>query len=796
MKSSTKRNCDPGDRVLRLRDSIILAKKEICIERARLVTEAYKETEGEPTAVRRAKALRKVLEEMSIYISDGELIVGNQASKIRNAPLFPEYSYKWILEDMDSFATRPGDKFRISEGKKEELRKILSYWKGKTLTDRILSIVPEDIKTLIDKLVIHPHKIYEGIAEICVDYEKVLKRGFNEVKSEIENKLAELNPTSPEYCRKLTFYKAELITCDAIVNFARRYAAKAWELAEKERDAKRKKELETIAVICDKVPAQPAETFWEALQSLWFIQVVIQIESNGLGVTIGRFDQYIYPYYRKDIDEGRLSQAEAQELLEAFWVKTNEPIKIWNNEGAKLFAGFPMTQNIIIGGVLPDSSDAINELSYMCLDAEAHVRLYQPAFSVRLYSKTPDDFLLRVCEVIKAGSNKPKLFNDNAGIAAALRVGVTLAEARDYVPVGCVEITIPGKTFGWHFAGMVNLGKCLELALNDGVDPFTERRIGPKSGDPIAFKSFAELMIAYETQVSYVVKQMVTVLNIADTIHAELAPMPFMSLLVSDCIEKGLDITAGGAKYNFTGPEGGGIPTIADSLAAVKKLVFEEKKVTMDELKDALSKNFEGYEELRQMLLDDAPKYGNDEDYVDFIAREVELNYCNEVDKYINPRGGKYTPAVYTVSSNVSLGEVTGATPDGRKAREPFGDNISPCQGRDRKGPTAVLKSVTKLDHIMPTAGTLLNMRFNLSALEGPGKLARFASLIRAYVELGGYHIQFNIVSEKVLRDAQKHPENYRDLLVRVAAYNAFFVEISKELQDDIIARTEFQDVY
>jgi pyruvate formate-lyase/glycerol dehydratase family glycyl radical enzyme len=796
MKSSTKKNCDPGNRISRLRDSIILAEKEVCIERARLVTEAYKETEGEPTAVRRAKALRKILEGMSIYISDGELIVGNQASKIRNAPLFPEYSYKWILEDMDSFDTRPGDKFRISEEKKGELRKLLSYWKGKTLADRILSIVPEDIKTLIDMLVIHPHKIYEAVAEICVDYEKVLKRGFNEVKTEIENKLAELNPTSPEYCRKLTFYKAELITCDAIVNFARRYAAKARELAEKERDAKRKKELETIATICDKVPAQPAETFWEALQSLWFIQVVIQIESNGLGVTIGRFDQYMYPYYRKDIDEGRLSQAEAQELLEAFWVKTNEPIKIWNNEGAKLFAGFPMTQNIVIGGVLPDGGDAINELSYMCLDAEAHVRLHQPAFSVRLYSKTPDDFLLRVCEVIKAGSNKPKLFNDNAGIAAALRVGATLAEARDYVPVGCVETTIPGKTFGWHFAGMVNLGKCLELALNDGVDPFTERQIGPKTGDPIAFESFAELMRAYKTQVSYVVKQMVTVLNIADTIHAELAPMPFMSLLVSNCIEKGLDITAGGAKYNFTGPEGGGIPTVADSLTAVKKFVFEEKKVTMDELKNALSKNFEGYEELRQMLLDDAPKYGNDEDYVDFIAREVELNYCSEVDKYINPRGGKYTAGVYTVSSNVPLGEVTGATPDGRKAREPFGENISPCQGRDRKGPTAVLKSVTKLDHIMPTAGTLLNMRFNLSAVEGPEKLARFASLIRAYVELGGYHIQFNMVSEKVLRDAQKHPENYRDLLVRVAAYNAFFVEISKELQDDIIARTEFQDVY
>jgi formate C-acetyltransferase len=343
---------------------------------------------------------------------------------------------------------------------------------------------------------------------------------------------------------------------------------------------------------------------------------------------------------------------------------------------------------------------------------------------------------------------------------------------------------------------MVNLGKCLELALNDGVDPFTGKQIGPKTGDPTTFKSFAELMSVYKTQVSYVVAQMVTALNITDTIHAELAPMPFMSLVVSDCIERGLDITAGGAKYNFTGPEGGGIPTIADSLAAVKKLVFEEKKVAMAELKEALSKNFEGYEELRQMLLNDAPKYGNDEDYVDLIAREVELNYCYEVDKYINPRGGKYTAGVYTVSSNVPLGGVTGATPDGRKAREPFGENISPCQGRDRKGPTAVIKSVTKLDHVMPTAGTLLNMRFNLSALEGPEKLARFANLIRAYFELGGWHVQFNIVSNKVLRDAQKHPENYRDLLVRVAAYNAFFVEISKELQDDIMVRTEIQDVY
>lgn len=785
-------------RISKLRDNVLLTEKEICIERAVLLTESYQTTEGEAQVIRCAKALKKVLEGIPIYIFEGELIVGNHASKPRSAPVFPEYSWRGLLDEMDSFANRPGDKFIISEKKKQKLRDVLGYWKGKTVEDTVSSMVPCEVTQSVDALAVYVHKALEGIAEVCPDYPRILQTGFNKIKEELGSRLASLDIASPDYCEKAGFYQAGVIVSDAIISYAKRYAVLASDMAEKEKDFDRKKELERIAEICDKVPAQPAESFWEALQFLYFVQVVIQNETNGLGVTPGRFDQYIYPYLKKDLAEGKLGLENAQELLECFWLKMNEPIKLWNNVCAKLFAGFPMTQNCIIGGILPNGEEGTNLLSYMCLDAEADVRLPQPGFSLRVHSNTPEDLLLKACRVLRLGAGgKPKFFNDNIGVQHLLSLGASIKEARDYVPVGCVETEVPGKTFGNHFAGLINIAKCLELSLNNGLDPRTGKQIGPRTGDPTAFSSFEELLEAFKQQVSYCVKLLVCLINIAELAHQKLAPMPFLSLLVSGCVENGKDITMGGAIYNFSGPEIAGIPTVADSLAALKRLVFEDKRLTKEELLETLKDDFQGKkgEKVRQMLLNDAPKYGNDDDYVDLIAKEVEVFCCLEISKHTNPRGGRYSPAVYTVSANVPLGEVVGATPDGRKAWQPLGENISPCQGRDKKGPTATMKSVAKLDHVLAPNGTLLNMKFNPKALATESDIKRFADLIRAYFDLGGYHVQFNIVDAATLKNAQRNPEKYKDLLVRVAAYSAFFIELSKELQDDIISRTEFETI-
>ncbi len=782
------------ERTKKLKDRANNVQPQLCSERAYLITEVYKQTEGEPQIIRRAKAFKEVLEKMTIYIQEDELLVGNEASTPRGAPVFPETTARWVDEELDSFQTRCVDKFVTTSKTKKIIREILPYWKGKTVEDRARAIMPDKTRELLDfeYPVFSPQNMLcNMVGHVIVDYEKVLKIGFNGIRQQIEQKLGGLDPADPEALKKIQFYKAELIVCEGAVTYAKRYARLARNLARKEVNPRRKKELEKIAQVCEWVPANPARNFHEAIQSYLFVHILGHFETDAQAISTGRFDYILYPYYKKDKEEGNLTEQQALELLECFYIKNFEMNHLFDLECATYFSGYSITENLMLGGQTEDGENAVNELSYLCLEAESRMKLTQPAISVKVNRSTPRDFLLKACEVVRMGGGKPSFFNEEVAISQLLSDGVSLKDARNWAIVGCVEATSIGNTYGWTNAAMFNLGKCLELALNQGKCRLSGKQLGPATKDPKSFTSFEEVMEAFKTQVAYFVKHMVISLNAIDIAHGELCPLPFLSSVMNDAIEKGKDISQGGARYNFTGPQAVGIADVADSLATIKKLVFEDKEIDMSELIEALDCNFEGKEELRHILINRAPKYGNDIEYVDSIAKEVGIIYCKEVAKYKNPRGGNYRPGIYPVSANVPLGLRVGALPNGRKAKVPLADGISPTHGSDQKGPTAVLKSAAKLDHIRATNGTQLNQWLTPGILEGEKGLQRFVDLIKGYFDLGGFHVQFNVVSKDMLKDAQKHPDNYKTLMVRVAGYSAYFVELDKSLQNDIIGRTE-----
>jgi pyruvate formate-lyase/glycerol dehydratase family glycyl radical enzyme len=780
----------PTPRVDRIKERFLAITSEICVERAKLITESYKETEAEPIHNRRAKALEKILNEMTIFIQEDELIVGNQATKPRASPIFPEFSCKWLEAELDRLEKRTGDVFLISEDKKKTLRELFPYWQGKTSNERAAALMPQEAKDAQAAGVFTVgNYFFNGVGHISVDYAKVLREGLNGIIAEAEAEMAKLEVTDPAQLKKMHFLRAVVIANKAVIRFAERYAEEAERLAAKEKNPERKVELQEIARVCRKVPAQPAKTFREALQSFWFVQLAIQLESNGHSISPMRFDQYMYPYYKAGEDTMTVEQM--QELLDLLWIKFTEINKVRDEGSTKAFGGYPMFQNLIVGGQTRDGEDATNELSYMCLQATANARLYQPSISIRVHDGTPDSLYIKALEVSRIGLGMPAYYNDRFIIPALLSRGLTREDARDYGIIGCVEPQVGGKTEGWHDAAFFNTAKVLELALNDGVDPATGKQLGPKTGDLTSFKSFHDVMGAYRKQMEYFVKQLVISDNAVDIAHGERAPLPFLSSLAADCIAKGKSLQEGGAHYNFTGPQGVGVGNVGDSLAAIKKLVFEDKAVTQAELKEALRTNFEGKEVLRQMLINRAPKYGNDNEYADEIAREGALIYCKEVEKYTNPRGGRFQPGLYPVSANVPLGAVVGATPDGRKAGTPLADGVSPVSGRDNAGPTAAVKSVAKLDHVIASNGTLLNQKFHPNALKDERGLRNLKAVTETLFLGGGLHVQYNVVSRETLLDAQKHPENYRSLVVRVAGYSAFFTALDKALQDDIIARTE-----
>ena len=784
------------DRIGRMRSAVVEAKPILCSERAVLVTKAYRETEGDPPVLRRAKALAEVLEHMTVHIWDDELIVGNHGGNGRRAaPVFPEWATAWLEEELDeSLETRAQDTFIVPEQVKRDLKGIFPYWKGRTVHDRYKAMVPPETKRAREAYMF-TRDLFErgGYGHAAYDTPKVLKVGFNGIKEDVREKLAALDDSLAEDQEKRLFYEAVLITSDAVIAFARRFAQEAECLASEENDPERRLELKRLAEVCRRVPEHPARDFHEALQTAWFLQLVVQIEANGNAVSPGRLDQYLHPYYVSDIRAGKLTVPQTQELLDCYWIKLNEIVKVWDKEATHVHPGFPMTQNLTVGGQTPDGLDATNELSYLMLNSQEHIRLQNPQFTVRIWRNTPEDFLLRVAEVVRLGTGMPAMFGDEICIPAIIRTtGMPLDRARDFRIVGCNELAprgLQGRANGAYF----NVARVVDLALNNGIDRLTGEQLGPQTGDASTLTSFDAVLEAVRKQLGHFIRLNVNNNLIVDMAQRELTPHVFLSSIIEGCIEKGRDIAWGGSLYGVTPLQGVGMATGGDSLAAVKKLVFDDKKITLEELNKTLDEDFDGEfgAKIRKMALN-APKYGNDDDEADSIIKKIYDLYFEAVESHRDIDGRPYTGMILTLGVTVPHGWRTGATADGRKAGTPVSDSMSPVNGADKNGPTAVLKSASKIDMIRIMQGGILNLKFAQTALDGERALRKFAHLVRTYlVDLKGIELQVNVVDAEVLRKAQKHPEKYADLIIRVAGYSARFVELAREMQDDLIARTE-----
>lgn len=785
----------PTERIKRLRDQYFHHKPSVCIERAVATTNTYKETEGEPTVIRRAKAFKKLCETKTVVIQPDELIVGMPGHKPRAGLFCPEMAWEWMSEELDTIATRSQDPYTIGEDDKSVLRQVVfPYWKGKSVHEHWMAQVPERTKEIsVSTGIIDVEiKTQSGPGEIAPGYESVLEKGFDGIKQDAETQLDKRDYSNPEDIDAINFLRAVILCCEGVSILATRYSSLASEMSRKEKDPQRRTELEKIAEICGHVPAKPARTFWEALQSLWFAQIGCHIEANGPSYSPGRFDQYAYPYYEKDLREARLTRDEALELLECLWIKFAECTWFLSKNAAMYFAGYQPYQNICVGGITRDGRDATNELSYQCIQATMDVRLHSPSLSVRLHSRTPQQFLLKVCELARLGTGFPAIHCDETAIKMMLLKGVSIEDARDYCLVGCVEPNVAGNMSQWSDGGHYNFGAVMEFVLTDGASLMNGgRRLGVRTGDPRTFTSFNQVKQAAKEQLEEFIRHIAVACHITERLHAELCPYPYVSSMVLDCIEKGKDITVGGARYSI-GPAfiGTGIADLANSLAAVKRLVYETQIITMDELCGAVLKDFEESEDLRLMLWNRGPKWGNDDDSVDALAREMTDYAYEQISRYKSYRGMPFISGLYSVASHVPHGLVVAALPYGRKAGLPLADGCSPKGGTDTRGPTAVLNSVSKINHESHVAGTLLNMKLDPNSLKDEDGLRRLASMLRTFVDLGIYHIQFNVIREETLRAAQQNPEEYRHLMIRVAGYSAYFVELCREIQDEIIERT------
>ncbi|MCI8696433.1 glycyl radical protein [uncultured Acetatifactor sp.] len=834
------------DRIPRLVAHLYAKMPEIESARARLITESYKATEDKPVIMRRALAFAHILDNIPIIIREGELVVGSSTIAPRGCQTYPEFSYKWLEAEFETVAERKADPFYIADQTKKELLAADAYWEGKTTSDLATALMTEETKKAIEHNIFTPgNYFYNGVGHVTVQYDKVLAMGYRGIIEEIRQELDRCNPGDGDYCTKSQFLKAAILSCEAVIRYARRYA----QLAEKEAaactDSARKQELLQIAANCARVPEHGAATFHEACQSFWFVQQLLQLESSGHSISPGRFDQYMYPYYKKDLEAGRLTRESAQELIDCIWVKLNDLNKCRDAASAEGFAGYSLFQNLIVGGQDKEGLDVTNDLSFMCITASKHVFLPQPSLSIRVWNKSPHELLLKAADLTRTGIGLPAYYNDEVIIPSLLSRGLTLEDARDYNIIGCVEPQKAGKTEGWHDAAFYNMCRPLELVFSNGWDK--GEKIGIETGAVEDMATFEEFYDAYKKQMDYNISLLVNADNAIDVAHATRCPLPYLSCMVDDCIKRGKSVQEGGAVYNFTGPQGFGIANMADSLYAIKKLVFDEKKVTLAEYKRALAMNYgqgfdavsageivteilreirkvnlpemdrngmavdeaqvagmiaavmnaelpaeekKRYEELRAMI-DEVPKFGNDNEEVDMFARDVAYTYTRPLLNYRNPRGGQFQAGLYPVSANVPLGAQTGATPDGRLAHTPVADGVSPSAGKDVYGPTAAANSVSKLDHGIASNGTLFNQKFHPTALSGEKGLENFVALIRSYFDQKGSHMQFNVVDRETLLDAQAHPEKYAHLVVRVAGYSALFTTLSKSLQDDIIRRTE-----
>jgi len=782
-------------RIERLRAQSLKTKPYITAERARLITEFDKDPLSSQVSapVRRALAFKHLLEKKKIWLGKGELIVGERGPAPMATPTYPEITAH-SLKDLDILDSREKTSFKVDSATREFYRKeIIPYWKGRCIRDRIFKEMSEEWKNAYEAGVFTEFMEQRAPGHTVLD-DKIYKKGFRKFKTEIEEWIGKLDfLNDPEAYDKRDELRAMAICVDALISYAERHAQKARDLAKKEKNRTRKKELNQIARICRHVPAQAPRTFREALQYYWFVHLGVIIELNTWdSFNPGRLDQHLSPFYEKELAEGLLTREQAKELLQAFWIKFNNqpaPPKVGvTAEESGTYTDFAL---INTGGVKSDGSDGVNEVSFLILDVIEEMRILQPSSMVQISKKTPDRFLKRALKIVKTGFGQPSIFNTDAIIQELMRQGKSIEDARNGGTSGCVEAGAFGKE-NYTLTGYFNLSKVFEITLHDGIDPRTKKRIGLPSGNPLKFKTFEELFQAYKRQIKHFIDIKIEGNNIIERLYAAHLPAPFLSLLIDDCVAKGKDYHDGGARYNSTYIQGVGLGTMADVLTSVKYNIFDNRFVTMKTLLSALKNDFRGYESLRQRFLNKTPKYGNDDDYADRIMTSIFEAYYDSVNGRPNTKGGFYRINMLPTTVHVYFGRMVGATADGRKAGEPLSEGVSPVQGADRKGPTAVIKSVAKMDHLR-TGGTLLNQKFTphlLADEEGIGKLAH---LIRAYFKLDGHHIQLNVVSAETLKEAQSHPEKYRDLIVRVAGYSDYFVDLSPELQDEIIHRTEHQ---
>ncbi len=788
-----------SDRIHAFREELLSTVPTICTQRAKYTTETYKEHADKQINIKRAYVLKNVLENMDIYIEPNTLLVGNQASANRAAPIFPEYAIDWVIDELDSFEKRDGDVFTITEENKQILREMYPYWKKSTLKDKGYAAFPPASRLLYDLGIIKTEgNITSGDAHVAVNYERVLQKGLIYYKQEVAQAKAALDLADFVQLKKSYFYDAVDIVLDAVVMFSERYAKLAEELAANAGEARRAELLE-IARICRKVPQHPAQTFHEALQSVWMLHLVLQIESNGHSLSYGRLDQYAHPYYKFSLEQGS-SKEELSELLENLWLKTFTINKVRSWSHTKFSAGSPLYQNVTVGGQTTDEKDAVNELSYAILKSVARVRLPQPNLTVRYHKGLTQEFMRECVEVIRLGFGMPAFNSDEIIIPSFIEKGVSHDDAYNYSAIGCVEVAVPGK-WGYRCTGMsfLNFPKSLLIALNDGIDPKSGKQVCEGYGHVKDYTDFAQVMKAWDETIREFTRHSVILDSCADMVLEQEVPDILCSALIDDCIDRGKTLKEGGAVYDFISGLQVGIANLGDSLAAIKKCVFEDRTVSGAQLWDALMADFSGEEGERiQKMLEQAPKYGNDDDYVDTLVTVAYDSYIDEISKYKNTRfgrgpiGGCYYAGTSSISANVPQGAVTLATPDGRHAGEPLAEGCSPSHGVDVNGPTAVFKTVAKLPTDKITGGVLLNQKTVPTMLEKERDRDKLIMIIRTFFDaLKGFHVQYNVVSRETLLDAQENPQKHRDLIVRVAGYSAFFNVLSKNTQDDIIERTE-----
>lgn len=783
------------DRIDMMNERLKDSKPALDVERARLVTEAYEKYANCTPVIRRAKAFEYILDNMEPNMQEGELIVGSQTTKVRGVPIFPEFGAKWVINEIDIFPVRGTDPIIVTPEVKAELVPILEKWGDNTFDVQSTAALDDYVLKAQECGVLSVGARTTGMGHISPDYPRILPIGLRGLINQSKEMIAKTPILTPEDARKVDFWNANIISMEAVIRFAHKFSDHAAKLAETEKDAQRKKELLKIADVCSNVPENEPRDFWEAIQFVWFLQLTIQIEDNGHSIAIGRLDQNLYPYYKKSVLDGDFPEEDAQELLAALYIKCTEILKLRDSFDSLAFAAYPMWQQMAIGGLTRDGKDATNELTYTVFHAWNLVKTVQPTMAMQINDNTPQDLLDLAMGYVQKGYAIPAFYNDNLVCNLLKNKGATEEDSRDWTVHGCVEPYVQGKSDGRPNVGYVNAAKCIELVLNNGWDPVAKCEMGLKTGDPDTFTSIKDFEEALHKQIVHFVKVMCEAYTKVCAMHALYVPKGYASALVTDCIARGKSLEEGGALYNSSGVFLVAMANGADSLEALDYVLFKEKMMKASEFNEILRNNFEGNERLRQIILNKVPKYGNDCESVDGYANRMIRAYNAEMVKYRDSRGGTYENCILSTSFNVLQGKTIGATPDGRLAGEPVSDNASPMVGRDVTSPTATIKSVASIDQSDCNNGALFNIKFDPNIVQGEAGKEILENVVKAYFDMNGEHIQINVVDAETLLDAQKNPQNYKNLLVRVAGYSAYFIELDREVQNNIIGRTAHKNV-